>query len=80
MTRLSGSSWTPNREREGYDDPAQATDDVGYNQQNKPVKAVIGIAALVVLALVLSRMNPAPHDAANAPAITTGQSFSPDSR
>jgi hypothetical protein len=54
-----------------YDEPV-ATD--GFeNQQGKPVKALIGIALLVVLAVVLARMNPAPHETTSAPAWTTNQ-------
>lgn len=80
MTRLSGNSWTPNESRESYDTPTQPNGDIGSNQQGKPIKTVIGIAVLVVLALVLSRMNPVPHDTANAPSITTGQAVDANAR
>lgn len=70
MTHTSESSWMPDGEKSGHD--TLSNEDFDLNQQNKPVKAVVGVALLVVLALVLSRMHPAPHEIANPP-VTTGQ-------
>ena len=71
MTLTSGNDWSSGDKKSVYDEPV-ATD--GFeNQQGKPVKALIGIALLVVLAVVLARMNPAPHETTSAPAWTTNQ-------
>lgn len=80
MSRTSGTGWMSDNDHHGYDEPEQTSDDFEFNQRGKPLKAVIGVAVLVVLALVLSRMNPTPHEAANPPSITTGQSTNTESR
>lgn len=72
MTLMSGNDWSSDGKKDTYDGPIQTSEDFEY-QQGKPIKALIGIALLVVLALVLSRMNPAPHEASSNPAVTTGQ-------
>ncbi|MDO8979990.1 MAG: hypothetical protein Q7V17_12245 [Afipia sp.] len=69
---LSANNWSSDSKEGGYDEPIQTSEEFEY-QQGKPIKAIIGIALLVVLALVLSRMNPAPHAISNNPAVTTGQ-------
>lgn len=69
---LSANDWSSDGKKGGYDDPVQASEGFEY-QQGKPVKALIGIALLVVLALVFSRMHPAPHDMSGNSAVTTGQ-------
>lgn len=80
MTHVSGSSWRPERENGGTGAPIKAREDFDHNQRGKPIKAVIGVALLVILALALSRMHPVPHDAANPPSITTGQATGTDAR
>lgn len=72
MTRTSETGWTPDSEKSGHDTPSYSGKDFDVNQQGKPVKAVIGVAVLVVLALILSRMNPVPHEMSD-PSVTTGQ-------
>lgn len=76
---ISGDDWTTADKKRGYDEPAQTSDDFAH-QRGKPIKAVIGVAVLVVLALVLSRMNPAPHEVSNTPAMTTGQTTGTSAR
>lgn len=80
MTHMPGSSWVPDDKQDSYDKPASINEDFEYRQEGKPVKAVIGVAILVVLALILSRMNPAPHDMSNTPAATSGLATGADSR
>lgn len=80
MTHVPGRSWTSDDEKDGYNAQAATNEGFGSKHQDKPVKAVIGIALLVILALALSRMNPAPHDISNNPSITTGQSTGTDAR
>jgi hypothetical protein len=69
---MSKTSWMPDSEKSGHDTPSYSGEDFDINQQGKPVKAVIGVALLVVLALVLSRMHPVPHEITD-PSVTTGQ-------
>ena len=40
------------------------------SQRNKPLKAMIGLMVLIVCALVLSRIDHAPHDIVPLPAAT----------
>lgn len=79
MNRMSGSDWMSDGKKGVSDEPAQASEEFAY-QQGKPVKALIGIALLVVLAVALARMSPAPHDVSNNPAITTGQTTGTSAR
>lgn len=72
MNRKSGGDWMSDGKKGAYDEPVQTSEEFEY-QQGKPIKALIGIALLVVLAVALARMNPAPHEVSNTPAITTGQ-------
>jgi len=72
MALMSGNDWPSDGKKGGYDEPVQTSEEFEY-QQGKPIKALIGVALLVVLALVLARMSPAPHEASNNPAVTTGQ-------
>jgi hypothetical protein len=69
---MSGSDWMSDGKKGVYDEPAQTGEEFEY-QQGKPIKALVGIALLVVLAVALARMNPAPHETSNTPGITTGQ-------
>lgn len=80
MSRTSGTGWTSDKDHHGYDEPEQTSEELEFNQSGKPLKAVIGVAVLVVLALVLSRMNPASHEASSPPSVTTGQSTGTGSR
>jgi hypothetical protein len=61
MTRTSENGWASDHEKRGYDLPPHTGKDFD-SQRDKPMKAVIGIALLVVFALTLSRMHPVPHD------------------
>jgi len=70
MARMSDTGWNSDHRA---DQPEQSADDFEFNQRGKPLKAMIGVAILVVLALVLSRMNPVSHEASAPPSITTGQ-------
>ncbi|NGX99676.1 MAG: hypothetical protein G4V63_32160 [Candidatus Afipia apatlaquensis] len=79
MNRMSGSDWMSDGKKAVYDKPAQASEEFEY-QQGKPVKALIGIALLAVLAVALARMHPAPHDVSNTPATTTGQTTGTSTR
>ncbi len=72
MTLMTGKDWPPDGKKGAYDETTQTSDEFEY-QQGKPIKALIGIVLLVVLALVLSRLNPAPHETSSNPAVTTGQ-------
>lgn len=67
MTRTH-SSWTS----DGPDSPPETASDFDRRHEGKSVKAVIGVVLLVVLALVLSRMHPVPHEIPD-PSVTTGQ-------
>lgn len=67
MTRAH-NGWTS----DGPDAPAETARDFDRRHEGKSVKAVIGVVVLVVLALVLSRMHPAPHEISD-PSSTTGQ-------
>lgn len=69
---LSANDWSSNGKGASNGKPVRTTEKFEY-QQGKPIKALIGVALLVVLALVLARMNPAPHETSANPAITTGQ-------
>jgi hypothetical protein len=79
MTRTSESSWTPDGEKRGHNTPLHSSEDFDSNQRSKPMKAIIGVVLLVVLALILSRMNPAPHEISD-PSVTTGQATGTDAR
>ncbi len=79
MTLTTGNDWSSDGKKGGYDEPVQTSEEFEY-QQGKPVKALIGVALLVVLAVALARMNPAPHEASNTPAVTTGQTTGSSNR
>lgn len=70
---MSESNWTSVNEKGGYDAPGRSNGEIEYSQRDKPIKAVIGIAVLVVLALAFSLMNPAARDVSHAPVTTTGE-------
>lgn len=69
MALMLGDDWSSDGKNGVHEDPAGP--DEFENQQGKPVKALIGIALLVVLALVLSRMHPVPHEISGDPGMTT---------
>ena len=69
MALMSGNDWSSDGKNGARQKPA-GTGEL-ENQMGKPVKALIGIALLVVLAVVLSRMHPAPHEISSNPAMTT---------
>ena len=71
---MSDSNWTSIRDKVGYDAPVRSDEKFEHSQRDKPIKAIIGMTLLVVLALVFSRMGPSSHDDSNTPAATTGQS------
>ncbi len=79
MTRISETGWIPDSEKSGHGTPVESGKDFDLNQQGKPMKAVIGVALLVVLALILSRMNPVPHEISD-PSVTTGQATGTNDR
>lgn len=70
MTRTSETNWMPDSDKSGQDRPPSGKE-FDTNQKGKPMKTVIGVTVLLVLALVLSRMHPAPHEIAD-PSVTTG--------
>lgn len=72
MALMSGNDWSSDGKKGGYDEPVQTSEEFEY-QQGKPIKALIGVALLVILAVALARMSPAPHEVSNNPAMTTGQ-------
>jgi hypothetical protein len=63
---MSGNGWSSNTDHD-FSSAPQTTEDYEFNHQNKPAKAAIGIAILVVFALGLAWMKPATNDAANNP-------------
>ncbi len=71
MALMSESDRTSGGQKNGYNEMIETSE--FENQQSKPVKALIGIVLLVVLAVVLARMNPAPHETSIAPSWSTGQ-------
>lgn len=79
MTVMPENDWPAGGNKAGVQDDPTGLNDF-KNQQGKPVKALIGIALLVLLAVVLARMNPVPHESTSAPAWTTGQSTGSGSR
>jgi hypothetical protein len=72
MALTSGNDWLSEGKKGAYDDPVQTSEEF-EPQRGKPIKTLIGIALLVVFALVLSRMHPVPHDMSGNPAVTMGQ-------
>lgn len=72
MTQITGKGWVPDSHRTDYDDdPDQTTEEFEYNQRGKPLKAAIGVAVLVVLALMISHFGPVTQENSNSPAMTT---------
>lgn len=79
MTLMSGNDWSSDGKKGGYDEPVQTSEEFEY-QQGKPIKALIGVALLVILAVALARMSPAPHEVTNNPAMTTSQTTGSSNR
>ena len=71
MALISGNRWASDKDKRGYADAPDIYESFEFSQRNKPLKAVIGVALLVALALVLARMHPAPHEIQNPPSIST---------
>ncbi|MES2751278.1 MAG: hypothetical protein V4661_07895 [Pseudomonadota bacterium] len=72
MTQINGQGWATDSHRTDYDeDPDQTTEEFEYNQPGKPLKAAIGVALLVVLALMISRFGPVTQEDSNSPPMTT---------
>jgi len=78
MALMSGNDWSSDGKKGVYDEPA-GTDDFD-KQQGKPVKALIGIALLVVFAVILARMNPAPHETSSTPSWSTNQTIGSEAK
>ncbi len=70
MTHTSETGWMPDSDNRRHDMPPSPNADFDHTQQGKPIKAVIGVAVLVVLALILARMNPVPHEITADPSAT----------
>jgi hypothetical protein len=70
MVLMSGNDWSSDGQKRGYDEPIQTSKEFEH-QQGKPIKALIGVVLLVVLAVALSFMRPAPHAVSDNPAVTT---------
>jgi hypothetical protein len=71
MALISGNRWASDKDKRGYADAPDVYEDFHFTQRNKPLKAMIGVALLVALALILARMHPAPHEIQNPPSIST---------
>ena len=72
MSRTSENEWTPDDHRSG-EAAFQPARDFELRQRGKPLKTVIGVGILAIIALVLTLMHPVPHDVPDVPAWTTGQ-------
>ncbi len=70
MALISGNRWASDKNNRGYADAPDIYEDFHLTQRNKPLKAIIGVALLVALALILARMHPAPHEIQNPPSIS----------
>jgi hypothetical protein len=66
------SGWTSDDTEGDLEAPSAATSNFEQRHEGKPIKTMIGVVLLIVLALVLSRMHPAPHEISD-PSATTGQ-------
>lgn len=71
MALISGNRWASDKDKRGYADAPDIYETFEFSQRNKPLKAVIGVALLVTLALVLAQMHPVPHQIQNPPSIWT---------
>ena len=79
MSRTSENGWAAGGHQSG-DMPCQPDNDFRSRQSGKPMKTVIGVGLLAVVALVLSLMHPVPHDIPDGPSWTTGPAADPDAR
>lgn len=80
MNRMSGSGYMSDGKKSRYDEPTKASDVFDDTQRGKPLKAVIGVILLAVLAIVLARMNPAPHESRSPSAPITQQTTGASAR
>ncbi|MEH2514152.1 hypothetical protein V1291_005506 [Nitrobacteraceae bacterium AZCC 1564] len=71
MALISGNKWASDKDKRGYRDAPDIYENFEFSQRNKPLKAMIGVALLVAIALILARMNPVPHEIPNPPSIST---------
>lgn len=71
MALISGNKWASDKDKRGYADAPDIYENFELSQRNKPLKAMIGVALLVALALILARMHPVPHEIPNPPSIST---------
>lgn len=70
MTHIAGDGWISDKAKNtDVDDPQSSSKDFHHKQQGKTMKAAIGIAILVVVALVLSWVHPVSHS--SSPSIIT---------
>ncbi|CAN5223012.1 hypothetical protein BH10PSE10_BH10PSE10_07030 [soil metagenome] len=76
----SENSWTTDTEDYDTKQPERPNKNFESRELGKPMKTVIGIGLLVVVALALSRMHPVPHDVPDVPSWTTGQAAGADVR
>ncbi len=64
-----GNRWASDKNKRGYADAPDIYENFEFSQRNKPLKAMIGVALLVALALILARMHPVPHEIPAPPSI-----------
>ncbi len=76
----SENSWTTDTGDSDTKQPERPNKGFVSHGMGKPMKTVIGIGLLVVVALALSRMHPVPHDVPKVPSWTTGQAAGTDAR
>ena len=72
MPRPTETGSTPASEKHPRDSSVSASEQFELAQRGKPIKAMIGVALLVVVAVLLSRMHPVPHVVPD-PSVTSGQ-------
>jgi hypothetical protein len=70
MALISGNRWASDKNKRGYADAPDIYENFEFSQRNKPLKAMIGVALLVALALILARMHPVPHEIPAPPSIS----------
>lgn len=78
MTRTH-NGWTSDGTGHNLETPPETPGDFDRRHEGKSIKTVIGVALLVVLALLLSRMHPVPHEISD-PSATTGQTSGANTR
>ena len=71
MALISGSKSASDKDKRGCADAPDIYENFESCQRNKPMKAMVGVGLLVVLALILAHMHPVPHEIQNPPSIST---------